>query len=885
MSSWKRRALIILGVLLVVVIVAAALVYVFNAFLVHLWWFDSLGYAPYFWRRLLYPAAVFTTGVLVFFALFFVNFWIGAKYLGARRPAHAGAVESRGRPSERIYRTFQRRSLAVYLPLSLLLAIAVSLPLLFYWQTVLMYLFSPGLGIDDPVFGLDIGHYLFGLPFWELFTVYIAIALAVVLAGLVLLYWQEHRAMPRDHGRFRRGARIHLSLIIFLLFLVGVAALGEEALMLLYTHAHLPLFYGPGYEELWVALPLILAAAVLLLALGGLLLYTLNTRKGVKTLAAVAVLFAVVFVLRFTPWLSEPIAKFVVKPNELTRQGPYIADNIEATLKAYGLNDVETRQFPIREQARTEITPQLEVNLRNIPIWSEKGLLQVYRELQEIRPYYRFNRTDVGRYTLDGIYQQVFLAAREINLDNLPESLQTWVNRWLKYTHGYGIVMTPASQQLGDTTQWFARGIPPETSGGLTIDQPAIYYGNGKYNPVIAPNSSHEVDYAGQSKVHLTDYAGNGGVPVSSLFRKLMFALYFHSGDVLYTTQTNDRSKLLFRRNVQERLKALTPFLHLAPHPYLVVADGHLYWMQNAMTTSRWYPYSNPFDDSVAHFDEPFNYIRDSIKIVVDAYDGSVQYYVSDPSDPIADTYARLYPGLFKPIDAMPKALKEHVRYPKPMFDVQMAIYARYHQTDPETFYNQEDVWEFPTVPWRDEIERITSYYLTLNLINHDRFEYSLFVPMNPLGQGNMRALAAVGSDGKDYGHIVVHEFPKGKLVYGPAQVDAFIRQDPRITEQLTLWNQEGSRAYRGHMVVVPVDGVVSYIQGIFLKATGESHMPQLKRVIVSQGPLVVMGDSLRQGFQRMNALVERKSEHQPQQNLPPPQRPPQLLPGTSPGQ
>ena len=873
MRTWKVVSVTTLAILVIVPAVGIGLGVLLRDFLVDLWWFQGLDYGFYFWQRLLYRYLVFGGAVLLFFTVFFANFWLAARYLGAPAPAHEpGTTRLR-----RVYERFTMRSLALYLPLSLGLAVIVALPMFFDWERVLMYLTAPDAGTADPVFGLDVSFYLFSLPVYLLLYAEVMVALVVLLIGLVLLYWLEHRAMPREHGRLRRGARLHLSFVLGLIFLLGVGWFAGDALLLLYTDDHLPLFYGPGYQEMRVTLPLIGGAIVLALTLGALTLALLNTGKGRRALAAVAVLLAAVLGLRHTPFVTDAVHRYAVKPNELTREAPYIQNNIQATQAAYELADVETREYPVRDTAWEEITPEMELNLHNIPIWDEEALLPVYRELQEIRPYYAFAGIDVGRYSVEGVYQQVFLAAREIHLRALHPERQTWVNRWLKYTHGYGIVMTPASQAADQPMEWYVQGIPPESVAGLTIEEPAIYYGVGTYEPVIAPNASREFDFASGDTTALTDYAGDGGVPLGSLFRKLVFALYFGEPNIFYTTQTTDDSRLLFRRHIRERIRRLTPELILDPNPYIAVADGRLYWIQNAATASDWYPYAKPYDGAFDYAGRPFNYLRDAVKIVVDAYNGDVSYYVADAKDPIAVAYSRIYPGLFQPMSAMPDAIKTHLRYPKSLFDVQMDVYARYHQTDPQTFYNQEDAWELPSVQWRDDVDRVTAYYVTLNLLDEDRFEYNLILPMTPLGQNNMRALAVMGNDGDNYGRIVVYNFPKGTLVYGPAQVNSFIRQDPHISQELTLWRQQGSKARRGRMVVAPVEGVVTYIQGIFLEATDTSPMPQLARIIVSQGRLVTMASSLEEGFQQLHELVLRQQETDPVQKLPAPDEPPEV--------
>ncbi len=859
-----------IGLLLGITVVLVVLGVVVGDFLVELWWFESLGYELYFWQRLLYRYLVFAGAVALFFALFFANFWIGSKYLGAPRPSPTSSEARSGRPSRRLYQRFQTRSLVFYLPLTLVLAVIVALPLFFYWEEALLFLRAPEAGIHDPVFGHDIRFYLFSLPFFRLLYSEIMVALLLVLLGLGFLYWLEHRAMPRARGGVRRGARMHLSLILLLLILMGSLYFLGDAYMLLYTDAHLPLFYGAGYEEMTVTLPLIGGAALLALMAGALLLIVLNTGKAKLLFAGTTVLLLAVIGLRHTPYLKERVGELVVEPAEMTREAPFIENNIQATLAAYELQAVETRDYPIREEGLEEITPEIRVSLHNIPIWDDDKLLPVYRELQEIQPYYSFDRVSVGRYEVEDTYRQVFLAARHIDLEKLGHARQTWVNLWLRYTHGYGLVMTPAAQAADEPIEWLIQGIPPESVAGLSVDEPAIYFGPTELHPVIAPNASHELDYAASGETKLADYAGSGGVPIRSVFRRLVFSLYFGERNILYTTQTTDESRLLFRRDVRERIKTLTPDLALSPNPYLALANGRLYWIQDAMTASKWYPYSKPYAGDLEHVERPFNYIRNSIKVVVDAYNGSVDYYLADPSDPIAAAHARIYPGLFKPLDAMPQALKQHLRYPKSLFDVQMDLYTRYHQTDPETFYNQEDAWERPPDQWREDIERMRSHYLTLNLIDPDRFEYSLFAPMTPLGQPNMRALAVAGNDGESYGRIIVYRFPKGALVYGPEQVNAFIKQDPEISQELNLWSQQGSQVLHGRLLVVPVEGVVTYIQGIFLQTASESPLPQLAQIIVSQGPLVVMASSLEQGIESLHKLIKETQEREPVQKVPP---------------
>ncbi|WPL18451.1 hypothetical protein Thiowin_03524 [Thiorhodovibrio winogradskyi] len=391
----------------------------------------------------------------------------------------------------------------------------VALPLLFNWQQALFFLLAPEAGISDPVFDHDLRFYLFSLPFYRLLYAEVMVALAVVLLGLGLLYWLEHRAMPRARGGLRRGARLHLSLILSLLVLMGCLYFLDDAYRLLYTDSHLPLFHGPGFEEMRVTLPLIATAAVLALIAGALLLRLVNTGKGTRWLAATLVLLFAVIGLRQTPALTERVGEFIVKPAEMTREAPFIANNIEATLAGYGLQEVEVRDYPLREQGWEAITPEVQANLRNIPIWDADNLLSVYRALQEIGSYYAFDDVSVGRYEIEDAYRQVFLAARHLDVDKLDASRQTWVNLWLRYTHGHGVAMTPAAQAADEPIQWLIHGIPAESVAGLSLDEPAIYYGASDLQPVIVPNASHELDYTSADETKLTVYGARVGLFLS----------------------------------------------------------------------------------------------------------------------------------------------------------------------------------------------------------------------------------------------------------------------------------------------------------------------------------------------------------------------------------
>lgn len=846
-------------IILILVLAIAALlglVYLFDDFLVDLWWFDALGYQDYFWLRQAYQYLVLVLVTLFFFAIFFFNFWIGAKHLGVSPPDSVPAdPHDRQLRSQRL-RHFQTRSLALYLPLSLALGVLIALPLYAHWETTLLYLAAPSTGVADPVFGNDISWYLFSLPLYTLVLREVLLAFGIVLLGLILLYELERRIVPGRKRQLRRGAKIHLSGIMLLLFLIAAGYFVLERNRLLSSDNHLPLFYGPGYVEMHIALPLIWASIALLAVLALLFVIFVNYRKGLAGLATVAVLLAIVTGARHWPALSGSVERYLVKPNELTLEAPYIAHNIQATLHAYGLADVETRHYPIKDIPWDTTTTRVQKSLQNIPIWDDRELRGVFDQLQLIRTYYDFDGIFTDRYTVDDVYQQVFLAVREIDFKELPADAKNWVNEWLRYTHGYGAVMTPAAQQAAGPIEWFLQSIPLSSKYDLSVADPGIYYGVGRYKPVIAPNDAHEVDYVTNDTVVESDYRGKGGVGIGDSLSKLVFALHFGEKNIFLTSATTSDSRILFRRNIQERVSTLTPFLSLDPSPYPVVTSGHIYWIQDAYTSSSRYPYSRPYDGTLRPDMAGRNYIRNSVKIVVDAYDGTVDYYIMDPDDPIVQAYANIYPGLFKQFKQMPKDLQRHIRYPKSLFDVQLEIYARYHQTNPQIFYDQEDLWVFPEISSGDAESTITPYYLTLNLFDPDRFEMSLFGPMNAKGRRNMRALAVAGCDGDNYGKIVTYDFPEGSLVYGPPQAEAIIQQEPEIAKQFTLWSQQGVEATRGRLVIIPIDHVITYVQGVFLKAQTAAGIPELTRLIVSQGELATMAPTLEQALEGLNGQI-----------------------------
>jgi uncharacterized membrane protein (UPF0182 family) len=818
-------------------------------FLVDWWWFDSTGYAFYFWQHLLYKYAVFALVAIAFFLVFYLNFRFASRFLGKTQSSSSDRLKKR-------LRRLRIGSRIVYIPLSVVLAMLIALPLSRHWHKFLFFIFGSQSGIQDPVFAKDISYYLFSLPIYSLIQQRLLVAFAVLLLGLGFLYWLEHRYARKAGKSLPHQIIWHLGVLITIIVLIRLWGTSLWLHSLVYTTAHEPMFYGPGYIENRIVIPLTWAQMAFLA--GAAIAFGLALKKGKGfwvTGGILAACFFLVFGLRHMTFLQKKIEKYIVKPNQLEMEKPFIKMNIKATLNAYGLSDVDTREFTRKMDSNFAEAPKMQQVLRNAPLWDKSQLAQVYRELEELRTYYNFPLINVGRYSIKGRYQQVFLASRDLNYAQLPGAAKNWVNQHLTYTHGYGLVITPASQGGDQPIVWLMHGIPLKSDYGLAVKRPEIYFGTGTFNNyVIAPSATAEIDYPQGNRNVTSHYRGHGGVALSSLFRRILFAYYLKDRNILISQQIVDHSRILFIRNIVDRIRKLTPFLLLDRTPYLAMTSEKLYWIQDAYTISEDAPDSQPIDFG----GKRFNYMRNSVKIVVDAYHGAIDFYIADPADPIISTYSRMYPGLFKDMGRMPADLKAHLRYPKDLFKIQMRIYAKYHQTDPQTFYLQEDNWDFAKTARGSDLEKVNPYYLSLNLIESEKVQFSLMQPMTPRNRDNLRAIVAVGCDGDDYGRIIVYNFPKGQLVYSPAQIDALINADPEIVKQFNLWDMKGSQMERGKMIILPSGKKVYYIQPVFLmsETTPGHQIPQLQRIVMTQGQVAVMEKDVLEAYRQLNSRL-----------------------------
>ena len=480
----------------------------------------------------------------------------------------------------------------------------------------------------------------------------------------------------------------------------------------------------------------------------------------------------------------------------------------------------------------------------NVRLWDWRPLLQTYRQTQEIRLYYEFYNVDVGRYHLSDGYHQVMLSAREL-AEALPPKAQTWVNERLQFTHGYGLVMNFVSKQTGGGfPEYIIENVPPESSYDVAVTRPAIYYGEKTPGYRIVATKIKEFDYPKGNENVYTSYQGKGGIPLDSFWKRLLFSWTQADINILLTSYLTPDSRIQLWRQVRERVSTIAPFLELDEDPYLVLSEGRLYWIQDAYTTSDQYPYSEPYAGAW----KPLNYIRNSVKAIVDVYEGSVTFYAMDPNDPVLSVYRRAWPGVFNDLGTLPPDLKKHLRYPEDLFNIQADMYRTYHMTDVQVFYNQEDLWTFSNEKYAGTPVRLQPYYILMRLPGTKVLEYLLMTPFTPQKRDNMIAWMAAKCDFPEYGHILVYQLPKEKLILGPLQIEAMIDQNPLISEQLSLWDQRGSRVIRGNLVVIPIDNSFLYVEPVYLTAEG-TDIPQLKRIIVISGDKVAMEPTLDQAI------------------------------------
>jgi len=698
------------------------------------------------------------------------------------------------------------------------------------WMTVLRFRNATPFDLSDPIFGFDASFFVFKLPFYRSLLGWMMglVVLTTIGSGLIYLF----------AGHIRKAASIgHLS-VLGALLLAG-RAVGYLLRRWALVESSAGVVHGAGYTDVNARMPLFFMMAIVVAVGAVLLVVNIYVRRWRLLLYVGIAWLALALIGQFYP---AAVQRFSVEPNELALERPYIEHNIRFTRHAYGLTDVAESDY----QATGELTPQkLEDNadtLGNVRLWDWMPLRSTYEQIQEIRTYYTFHDVDIDRYILDGQLRQVNLAVRELDIEQMREDARTWINQHLIYTHGYGLCLSRVSEVSEEgLPRLLVRNIPPETeSARLEIERPEIYFGEKTSNYVIINTSEDEFDYPSGDENVYSRYEGDAGVPMGGLLRRLAFALRFNSTPIVLSEAISPDSRVLFHRVLGDRVEMVAPMLWLDPDPYPVIVDGRIVWLYDAYTWTDRFPYSR--------VSRGLNYIRNSVKVTVDAYTGEMTLYVVDPDDPLIQTYQAIFPDLFTPVEEMDPALREHWRYPEQLFLIQAELYGAYHMQDPRVFYNQEDLWETPTEVRGSEKTPISPYYVTMRLPGSDEVEFMMIRPYVPTGKQNMIAWLYADSDGDDYGRLGVYKFSKEALVYGPMQVESRIDQDPDISQQLTLWNQRGSSVNRGNLIVIPINGSLLYVEPIYLQAEA-SRLPELKRVVVAYQNRVTMAENLSAGL------------------------------------
>jgi uncharacterized protein len=790
-------------------------------------WFDELGYESVFLRSLSAQATVGIASGAVAFALLAGNLLLALRTLKPR-PFRVSTPNG-----PQVVMVDPGRFRPVALGGVALISLLVANYAGDQWETWLYFLNGTAFGKTDPILGRDIGFYVFTLPLLEMVQgmLFFILILMGIVAAAAYAFGEELGLGVTRHIFVSTAAGRHLGVLAALCLLVLAFGAWLQIPQMLTMPSGV--VTGPTYADVYARMPAqwALAGAGVL---GALLAAGFAIRGGrLWPIAAAGALYVAVSIAGSA--YAAVIQRLVVAPNEQVKETPFIVHNIQATRAAFGLEG--TIERPLSGEARLT-RADLERNaatIDNVPLWNDRPLLDTFSQIQEIRTYYDFVAVDNDRYTIDGKYRQIMLSARELNSRSLPS--RTWINERLTFTHGYGLTLGPVNEVTKEGLPvLFIKDLPLTATAGLEVTQPAIYFGEMPNDHVFVRTKTPEFDYPRGEDNVFSEYKGSGGVRLSNVFRRFMFALRFRSTDTFFSTNLTSDTRVMMYRNIAERLQRLAPFLTYDPDPYLTISGGRLVWMQDVYTTSQRYPYSTTAGG--------VNYIRNAIKVTIDAYDGTTIFHVVDPADPIAQTVARIFPALLKPLAAMPEDLRTRLRYPQQIFALQASMFATFHMTNPAVFYNREDQWEIPAFDVGGKPTKMHPYYTIMKLPGESGAEYIQMLPFTPRGKDNLASWMVARSDGAHYGKLAVFQFPKQTVIFGPRQVAARINQDQVISPQITLWNQQGSEVIQGTLLVIPIEESLIYIRPLYLKAAG-GQIPELKRVIVAYQNNIVMEETL----------------------------------------
>jgi len=819
------------------------------------YWFQEIGFSNIFTTilgtKILLGAGV---GILSFFIIY-GNLWL-AKRLVASRP-----LVVRLRQGVQGELDLEKYVNKFILLVSLILGFLTGLVTAGSWETVLQYLNAVPFNVQDPIFNKDISFYFFDLPFIQLLVGLGFWLLIVSLVGVVVNYTLRGGLSFGSSEYPLRGmsvlkslviekpAKIHLSILIAFFFLLTAFNIYAVRIPSLLYSSTGP-FSGASFTDINAILPflkILIGIAIIAVLLSVVNIFKVHNRLIVLALGsyiAISILGGTVY-----PTILQ---KFVVLPNELVKETPFIEHNIAATRQAFALDKVEERDLTGEATLTMKDINNNRSTIKNIRLWDREPLLDTFGQLQEIRTYYDFVSIDNDRYQLNGDYRQVLLSPRELSTASLPQ--RNFINERLTFTHGFGLTLSPVNEVTPEGLPvLFVKDLPPSSSiESIAINRPEIYYGELASDWVVVKTKAQEFNYpSGEGNV-FANYEGTGGVPVKSFFRQALFALKFGSLKILLSNDITHDSRIMYYRNIEERVKRLLPFLSLDNDPYIVVTqEGELKWIYDAYTTSNRYPYAELMSDVFSNLSgQGINYIRNSVKVVIDAYDGSIKFYIADPEDPIIQTYAKIFNDQFLPIEEMSEDLKSHIRYPEDLFIYQTNLYTVYHMNEAQIFYNKEDQWQIPVIATGEQPDPMLRHMI-MKLPGEEQEEFILMIPFTPRGKDNLSAWMVARNDGEFYGQLVVYRFPKQKLIFGPKQITNRINQDADISRQISLWDQRGSEVIRGNLLVIPIEESLVYIQPIYLRAEG-GKIPELKRVIVAHENRIAMEETLDLALERV---------------------------------
>ena len=792
-------------------------------------WFGETGYQSIFLKSLTTKGLL---GLVIFVGAFGVLF--ANLRLALRGPSRPYTVFPGGGDLQPL--VLKKRHLGwLAAGISALLALFMASIASSQWLVVLQHLQATPFGEADVIFGRDAAFYIFTLPFLD-FVRYILLAMvALSFVGSTAAYVIGGQVALTPEGlQVSVGPRRHLALLIAGGFLLLAWGAFLDMPRTLTTPAGI--VHGASYADVMARIPVLRVLMVVSVLGAGAAAYAAFASAlwpvplGIAGYLIVWVGGGAVAVL---------LQQLVVTPDEQSREAPYITNNIAATRLAFDLDEVEERQVSGDALLTLDDIEANAETINNVRLWDHLPLLDTFGQIQEIRTYYEFASVDNDRYVVDGEYRQTMVSSRELNSDSLPN--RSWVNERLQYTHGFGVALGPVNQVTQEGLPvLFIKDLPPRSETDLVVTEPSIYFGELSNDYVLVNTNTDEFHYPeGEDNVS-TRYDGTGGIPVGGLFRRLLFSLRFRSYEIFVSGQVNADSLLIYHRNISDRVATIAPFLRYDADPYLVIADGRLFWVRDAYTATANYPYSTPVNEGI-------NYIRNSVKVVIDAYNGTTTFYLAEPDDPIAVTLGKVFPDFLQPLDTMPESLQSHLRYPEGIFTLQTSMYSTYHMTNPAVFYNREDQWEVPVI----DNEQMEPYYTIMKLPGEERAEFIQMLPFTPRGKNNLAAWMVARSDGEQYGKLLVFQFPKQKVVFGPSQIVARINQDQEISPQLTLWNQQGSEVILGTLLVVPIEEALLYIRPLYLRASG-GRIPELKRVIVAYQNQIVMEETLDRALGRV---------------------------------